>query len=114
MHRALRLALASSLLAAPGISGASEGKWTPQQMLELDPAWLRAQGLRLKPSQLWDNQKGTGLLAGTINTEGCSGGFISPEGLFITNHHCLYGVIQEHSTPAANLLEQGFLARSRQ
>lgn len=92
---------------------ASEGKWTPRQILELDPAWLKAQGLKLKPSQLWDNQKGTGLLAGAINIEGCSGGFIGPDGLFITNHHCLFEVIQEHSTPERDLLEHGFLARSR-
>ena len=104
-------ALAAALWA--GAARAAEGKWTPPQILELDPAWLKAQGLKLKPGQLWDNQKGTGLLAGAINLEGCSGGFIAPDGLFITNHHCLFEIIQEHSTPERDLLEQGFLARTR-
>jgi hypothetical protein len=30
---------------------AGEGKWTPQQVLELDPKWLAQQGLELPPSR---------------------------------------------------------------
>src|SRR5262245_57424747 len=97
MRMTRRLLVLVLVLWVPAQAG--EGKWTPSQILELDPGWLKAQGLKLKPGQLWDNQKGTGLLAGAINIEGCSGGFIGPDGLFITNHHCLFGVIQEHSTP---------------
>jgi Peptidase S46 len=100
------LLFASSLIA-------SEGKWTPQQVLELDPQWLKAQGLELPPQRLWDAQRGTGLLAAAISTGGCSGGWISPEGLFVTNHHCLFGVLQEHATPQNDIIINGFLARSR-
>lgn len=92
---------------------ASEGKWTPQQVLELDPQWLKAQGLELPPERLWDAKRGTGLLAATINTGGCSGGWISAEGLFVTNHHCLFGVLQEHATPENDIIANGFLARTR-
>ena len=46
---ALLLLLTTNLLAA-------EGKWTPQQVLELDPKWLAQQGLKLPPSRLWDPQ----------------------------------------------------------
>jgi hypothetical protein len=101
-----------SLVAAPALAG--EGKWTPQQVLELDPAWLRAQGLQLPPKKLWDPQRGTGLLAGAVNVGGCSGAFISPSGLVITNHHCAFGVIQEHSTPEKDLITDGFLASKRE
>ncbi|MGZ8868626.1 MAG: S46 family peptidase, partial [Thermoanaerobaculia bacterium] len=75
------LLLASTVLA-------SEGKWTPQQVLELDPQWLKAEGLELPPERLWDPERGTGLLAATISTGGCSAAWISAEGLFATNHHC--------------------------
>jgi hypothetical protein len=92
---------------------AAEGKWTPQQVLELDPAWLKQQGLELPPSRLWDAKRGTGLLAGTINVGGCSGGFISSEGLFITNHHCLFSVLQEHATPENDIITNGFVAKTR-
>lgn len=92
---------------------AAEGKWTPQQVLELDPAWLKEQGLQLPPARLWDAKRGTGLLSAAISTGGCSAGFISAEGLFITNHHCLHGVVQEHATPQNDILTNGFVARSR-
>jgi hypothetical protein len=34
-----------------------EGKWTPEQVLRLEPAWLRQQGLELSPKRLWDPAK---------------------------------------------------------
>ncbi|HYO76023.1 MAG TPA: S46 family peptidase, partial [Thermoanaerobaculia bacterium] len=92
---------------------AGEGKWTPQQVLELDPKWLAAQGLELPPSRLWDAQRGTGLLAATIGLPGCSGAWISADGLFVTNHHCLFSLLQEHSTPENDVITNGFLARTR-
>ncbi|HXI12646.1 MAG TPA: S46 family peptidase [Thermoanaerobaculia bacterium] len=91
---------------------AIEGKWTPQQVLELDARWLKKEGLELSPKQLWDPAKGTGLLAGTVNIGGCSGGFISNTGLIITNHHCIFSILQQHSTPQNDLITNGFLARS--
>ena len=103
---ALLLLLASSAFAL-------EGKWTPQQVLQLDAAWLKKEGLEVAPSRLWDEKRGTGLLAATISTGGCSGGFISSEGLFVTNHHCLFGMLQEHATPQNDIITNGFLARTR-
>jgi len=101
-----------SLVAAPALAG--EGKWTPQQVLELDPAWLKAQGLKVPPKRLWDPKRGTGLLAGTVNVGGCSGAFVSETGLLITNHHCVFSIAQEHSSPERDLITQGFLAKSRE
>ncbi|MBF5044894.1 S46 family peptidase [Aggregicoccus sp. 17bor-14] len=106
------LVLALALAASPAL--AVEGKWTPQQVLELSPAWLKAQGLQVSPQRLWDPKRGTGLLAATVNTGGCSGSFISGTGLIITNHHCAFGIIQEHSTSGKDLITQGFLAQSRE
>jgi hypothetical protein len=102
--------LALGLLVTP--AAAVEGKWTPQQVLELDPAWLRQLGLELPPERLWDPRRGTGLLAAAVNIGGCSAGFVSETGLILTNHHCLFGVLQEHSTPQRDLIANGFLART--
>lgn len=109
--RNLFVLLLAGLLSLASLN-AEEGKWTPQQVLELDAAWLRQQGLQLPVSKLWDAQRGTGLLAATVNLGGCSAGFISPSGLILTNHHCLFGVLQEHSRPDRDLITQGFLART--
>jgi hypothetical protein len=90
-----------------------EGKWTPEQLLQIDPAFLKQQGLELEPRKLWDPARGTGLLAATVLTPGCSGAFISPDGLFVTNHHCLFSFLQENSTPERDYITEGYLARSR-
>jgi hypothetical protein len=92
---------------------AGDGKWTPQQVLELDPKWLRNEGLQIAPERLWDPRSGTGLLAATVSTGGCSGGFVSPDGLIITNHHCVFSILQEHATPTNDIITNGFVARSR-
>jgi hypothetical protein len=111
MTRRVLLVLCA-LLTIPLATAASDGKWTPQQVLEIDPAWLAAQGLELPPGRLWDEERGTGLLSGAVSITGCSAGFISATGLLATNHHCLFGLIQEHSTPERDLITHGFLART--
>lgn len=97
-------------MAAPAAAG--EGKWTPEQVLRLEPAWLRQQGLELSPKQLWDPAKGTGLLAAAVNLGGCSAAFVSRTGLIATNHHCLFSILQEHSTTANDIITNGFLAKT--
>ena len=37
---------------------------------------------------------------------------VSDQGLVLTNHHCGYGAIQQHSTPEHDYLEDGFWAKS--
>ena len=107
--KTITLAIAALLAATPAL--ALDGKWTPDQVLQIDPTWLKQQGLQLPPSGLWDAERGTGLLAGTVNLAGCSGAFVSATGLIVTNHHCLFPLLQEHSTPERDLIRDGFLAR---
>ncbi len=104
------LALAAALIAP---LHAEEGKWTPQQVLELGAARLRSAGLELPVSRLWDPRNGTGLLAATVSTGGCSAAFVSPDGLILSNHHCFFGIVQEHSRPDRDLIANGFLARTQ-
>lgn len=92
---------------------AVEGKWTPQQVLDLDPAWLKQLGLQIPPESLW-GRDGAGLLEAAVLVNGCSAGFISPDGLMITNHHCAFGLLQQHSTPERDLMTAGYLAPTRQ
>jgi hypothetical protein len=103
---------ATLLFLAAGSLSALDGKWMPQQVLEIDPEWLAEQGLLLGPDALWDAERGTGLLTAAVRIGGCSGGFVSSTGLIVTNHHCLFSLLQEHSTPERDLITNGFLARS--
>ncbi len=108
-----RIAIAALFAACIQPALALDGKWTPAQVLDIDAAWLKRQGLTLPPSALWDAKRGTGLLTGTVNIGGCSGAFVSATGLIVTNHHCLFGAVQEHSTPQRDLITNGFLARAQ-
>lgn len=109
MNRSLIFAL--GLLAAP--VSAYEGKWTPQQVLQLREQELLKLGLKVPAKRLWDPEKGTGLLAGAVWVNGCSGAFVSETGLLITNHHCLFSILQQHSSPERDLMKTGFLASSQ-
>ena len=105
---------AAAALAAGPAARAEEGKWTPQQVLEIDAGWLKKQGLQLPVSRLWDPARGTGLLAAAVALPGCSAAFVSANGLILTNHHCLFSLIQEHSRPGRDLITNGFIAHSRE
>src|SRR5687767_12574838 len=81
--------------------------WMPQQVPQLGDE-LRKLGLQIDPNRFADL---TGHPMGAVvSLGGCTASFVSPEGLVVTNHHCAYGMIQLNSTPADNLLENGFNA----
>jgi hypothetical protein len=112
---ALLPALALGWLLGGGVAGGVEGKWTPEQVLDHDPAWrrsLRSLGLELPPERLWE-RSGGGLLEAAVRVGACSASFISAEGLLITNHHCAFGILQQHSTPERDLITRGYLASGR-
>jgi hypothetical protein len=108
----MRRALGLPVLLLATASLAAEGKWMPQQVLEQGPEWVKQQGFGLPLEKLWDEKAGGGLLANAVQLPGCSGSFVSANGLLITNHHCIVGILQEHSTPQANLVKDGYLART--
>jgi hypothetical protein len=105
------MVLVSTWIAAAAL--AAEGKWTPQQVLQQGPAWVKQQGFGLPLEKLWSEKAQGGLLANAVQLPGCSGSFVSRDGLLITNHHCIVGILQEHSTPQQNLVKDGYLARTR-
>jgi hypothetical protein len=111
---AARAVACGCLLAVAQAADAGEstgGKWTPEQLLEHDPAWLQGLGLEIPAAELWDGAGG--LLEAVVQVGGCSSGFVSPEGLLVTNHHCAFGLLQQHSSPDRDLIRDGFLAAER-
>ena len=86
---------------------AEEGMWMPQQIPAL-AARLRALGFTGDPKSFADL---TGQPMGAIvSLGGCTASFVSPDGLIVTNHHCVTGGLQFNSTPQRNLLKDGFFA----
>src|SRR5690349_15994168 len=88
---------------------ADEGMWMPQQLPQVAQQ-LKAAGLELDPATL---TKLTDFPMGAIvSLGGCSASFVSPQGLVITNHHCVYNSVAVNSTPQRDLLADGFLAKT--
>jgi len=87
------------------------GKWTPEQLLDHDPEWLKELGLEIPVDELWSRGEG-GLLEAIVQVRGCSSGFVSPEGMLITNHHCVFGILQHHSTAENDIIASGYLAET--
>jgi uncharacterized protein YciI len=52
----------------------------------------------------------TSLVDGIVRVNGCTGSFVSSQGLILTNHHCAYRAIQSSSTADRDLLADGFIA----
>jgi hypothetical protein len=107
-HRTLLSAVI--LLAAVAGLAAEQGMWMPQQIPDL-AARLRALGFAGDAAAFADL---TGQPMGAVvSLGGCTASFVSPDGLIVTNHHCVVGGLQFNSTPQGNLLTDGFLARTR-
>ena len=86
---------------------ANEGQWKPAQIVEIHDQAKRA-GLELEAEDLWSPDGG--LLRAAVNIGGCTGAFISAQGLISTNHHCAYGSLQANSSVEHDYLKDGFMA----
>jgi hypothetical protein len=104
------LLIAGAAFALVGLSGgaahADEGLWTFDNFpaaavkarygVTVDKAWLdRVQHAAVRLST------------------GCSASVVSPEGLVLTNHHCVSDCVQDLSTPQQDYIKSGFTAASR-
>ncbi len=107
-----RLAVLVGLLVLSGLGlvgravlVADEGMWT----FDSPPlAQLKAR-YGFVPTTEWLER----LRLASVRFEGASGAFVSPDGLVLTNHHVGRGQIQKLSTRERDLLEHGFVARTR-
>ena len=85
---------------------ADEGMWTTHNFprdtvrqkfnVQIDDAWLQK------------------LQRAVVRLEtGCTGSFVSPDGLILTNHHCAQSCIAENSTATRDLVANGYVAPDR-
>lgn len=87
-----------------------EGMYPLSDIRSLD---LNAAGLKISIDEVY-NPNGISIIDALVKVGGCTGSFVSDEGLIITNHHCAFGAIQEASTVENNHLENGFVAQTRE
>jgi hypothetical protein len=91
-------------------------KWFDEGMFplsELSKLDLKKAGLKIEQKQIY-NPDSASLIDALVNVGGCTGSFISDEGLIITNHHCAFSAVSQASTPENNYLEKGFVSGTRE
>ncbi|MCX6257698.1 MAG: S46 family peptidase [Bacteroidia bacterium] len=92
---------------------ADEGMWIPALLGKYRLADMQAKGLRLSAEDIYCVNQASLKDAVCLFGGGCTAGVISDKGLVITNHHCGYGSIQDHSSPEHDYLTDGYWAMSR-
>ena len=101
------------LFAAPTMVKADEGMWLPMFVKRLNEVDMQAAGLQLTAEELYSINNSS-LKDAIVSFGGfCTGEVISGEGLVLTNHHCGYGAIQDHSSVDHDYLTNGFWAMNR-
>jgi len=86
-----------------------EGMFPLSEIHKLD---LKKAGLKIDQNEVY-NPNGISLVDALVNVGGCTGSFVSNEGLIITNHHCAFSAVQLASTPEHDYLNNGFVAKTR-
>jgi len=106
MIRSVVALLAASLFVGviAGPVRADEGMWTYNNF----PSDAVAKKYGFKPDQAWLDKVrlGSARLA-----RGCSGSFVSKDGLVMTNHHCVRQCVGDLSSKKADYVTNGFLAK---
>ena len=86
---------------------AEEGMYPLSELNRLN---LADRDLQLSVKDIYNN-RGTGLVNAIVRVGGCTGSFVSPNGLIITNHHCAFGSVQAASDAEHNYVRDGLSAR---
>ena len=91
---------------------ADEGMWLPS-LIGSRIKDMRKKGFRLSAEDIYSINKASLKDAVVLFGGGCTGEYVSEQGLLLTNHHCGYGSIQQLSSVEHDYLTNGFWAKSQ-
>ncbi len=113
MKNLLKLVLVLGLVFSMGQARADEGMWLPIQIAKLQGK-MQEKGLKLTAEDIYSVNQAS-LKDAIVRLGGgfCTAEIVSGEGLLLTNHHCAYDLIQNHSSVEKDYLTNGFWAMSR-
>ncbi len=91
-------------------SFADEGMWLPQLLQAMNEKDMKKMGMKLNASDIYNINKGS-LKDAIVSFGGfCTAELISDKGLLLTNHHCGFDAVQNHSSVEHNYIRDGFWA----
>lgn len=91
---------------------AVEGMWIPS-LIEMFHSDMKTYGLKLNPEEIYSTNKSSLKDAIVQFDGGCTAEIVSDKGLILTNHHCGFDAIQQHSSVENDYLKNGFWAKSQ-
>jgi len=86
-----------------------EGMFPLSEIKQLE---LKKLGLKMDPMALY-NPQGISQIDAIVRVGGCTGSFVSEDGLIVTNHHCAFSFVHAISDTQNQYLDKGFLAKTR-
>ncbi|MFV0500475.1 MAG: S46 family peptidase [Bacteroidales bacterium] len=109
MLRKTTLLLLIVTLLTPRFLKADEGMWLPI-LLNKREADMKKNGMKISAEDIYSVNQSSLKDAIMIFGRGCTGEFVSSQGLLLTNHHCGYSNIVSLSTVERDYLTNGFWA----
>ncbi|MEJ7823076.1 MAG: S46 family peptidase, partial [Chitinophagaceae bacterium] len=95
-------------------ASADEGMWLPQLLQSLNEKEMKKMGMKINASDIYSINKNS-LKDAIVSLGGfCTAEVISDKGLLLTNHHCGFDAIQNHSTLQNNYIKDGFWSKKTQ
>src|SRR5256885_10219145 len=92
------------------IAIADEGMWLPLLLERMNEKEMKSLGMKISAKDIYSVNSGS-LKDAIVSFGGfCTGEVISSKGLLLTNHHCGFDAIQNHSTLDRNYIRDGFWA----
>lgn len=86
------------------------GMWIPSLLQGMNEKEMKSLGMKMTASDIYDVNKSSLKDAVPHFNGGCTSEVISPKGLLLTNHHCGFDAIQNHSSVEHDYLTNGFWA----
>jgi hypothetical protein len=99
-------------LSITSLAQANEGMWLPLLLEKLNEREMKSLGMKMSARDIYSVNNGSLKDAIVSFNGGCTGEVISSKGLILTNHHCGFDAIQNHSTLEHNYIRDGFWARN--
>jgi len=92
---------------------ADGGMWIPMLLQAMNEKEMQTMGMRISAEDIYSVNKSSLKDAIVLFGGGCTAEIVSNQGLILTNHHCGFGSIQQHSSLEHDYLTQGFWAKSK-
>jgi len=92
------------------VFGQQGGMWIPSLLKGMNESEMKSLGMKITAEQIYSINKSSLKDAVPQFNGGCTSEVISAQGLILTNHHCGFDAIQNHSSIEHDYITDGFWA----